>query len=106
MKTNHWPLSSNCKRSQSCRFQRHPETMKSRTPDSRLFRGGRALNREKSSRFGIRRRFSFHKTFAMTMTVCLLGVQATVLAQTMPESDWPAYGRDGGGSRYSPLAEI
>ena len=31
---------------------------------------------------------------------------APAAAQTSPPSDWPAYGRDPGGSRYSPLTEI
>lgn len=39
--------------------------------------------------------------------VCLLGLQArTAPAQSIPETDWPAYGRDGGGTRYSPLDGI
>ena len=40
------------------------------------------------------------------IAVCLFGLQANAPAQAIPESDWPAYGRDGGGSRYSPLDEI
>lgn len=47
----------------------------------------------------------------VVVSVCLL---ITLEARTRPskdndkkrDSDWPAYGRDGGGSRYSPLAEI
>lgn len=31
---------------------------------------------------------------------------ALAALQTPPPGDWPAYGRDAGGSRYSPLAEI
>lgn len=33
-------------------------------------------------------------------------IAAPLAGQIPPPSDWPAYGRDPGGSRYSPLAEI
>jgi len=64
------------------------------------------LNRQKYSRFEIRRCFSFQKIFALIIAVCLFGLQANAFAQAIPESDWPAYGRDGGGTRYSPLDAI
>src|ERR1700737_4100333 len=28
------------------------------------------------------------------------------LGQTIPDNEWPVYGRDPGGSKYSPLSEI
>ncbi|HZS10512.1 MAG TPA: pyrroloquinoline quinone-dependent dehydrogenase [Blastocatellia bacterium] len=46
----------------------------------------------------------------LILTIALLGDGKTLAqkknSRTVATADWPAYGRDAGGSRYSPLAEI
>jgi quinoprotein glucose dehydrogenase len=44
--------------------------------------------------------------FWFTLGALLICLAAKALAQTSQESDWPAYGNDPGGMRYSPLSEI
>jgi len=42
-----------------------------------------------------------------TIFLFAIGVVLTTLAQQGPQQgDWPSYGRDPGGSRYSPLSQI
>ena len=36
----------------------------------------------------------------------LLGFMAVTAASAMCQTDWPTYGHDAGGSRFSPLTEI
>ena len=42
-------------------------------------------------------------TRVRTLTVALLGSLLFAGAQAAPQDDWPNYGRDPGGARYSPL---
>ena len=52
---------------------------------------------------GIFQRFSWSALFG---ALCCLLASASVLAQTSATSDWPTYGNDPGGMRYSPLTQI
>ncbi|HST21759.1 MAG TPA: PQQ-binding-like beta-propeller repeat protein, partial [Blastocatellia bacterium] len=47
------------------------------------------------------------KLFVPVLVICFL-VNASVktIAVSKTDGDWPAYGRDGGGTRYSPLGQI
>lgn len=45
-------------------------------------------------------------TRVRTLTVALLGSLLFAGAQAAPQDDWPNYGRDPGGARYSPLTQI
>ena len=38
--------------------------------------------------------------------VSLLGIAESVHAQSPAPTEWPAYGRDAGGSRFSPVAQV
>jgi quinoprotein glucose dehydrogenase len=42
----------------------------------------------------------------MLMLILSFALAATVLAASVPDTGWPAYGGDAGGTRYSPLAQI
>lgn len=55
-----------------------------------------------------RQAFPLRKQFALIVVICILGnfEIVTALDSSKRDSDWPAYGRDAGGSRYSPLARI
>lgn len=53
-------------------------------------------------------RFAVRKKLTTVITICVLSCLQTsaVTKPPLPDGDWPAYGRDAGGSRYSPLAGI
>ncbi len=53
-------------------------------------------------------RFAVRKKLATIITICALSCLeiSAVIKAPLPDGDWPAYGRDAGGSRYSPLAGI
>jgi quinoprotein glucose dehydrogenase len=56
-------------------------------------------------------RLSPRKAFALLILACLpgsFGAVAPAYSQNgrVSEADWPAYGRDAGGSRYSPLSDV
>jgi glucose dehydrogenase len=43
----------------------------------------------------------------MRLLCAVFAIQAVALSQTIPQrGDWPSYGRDAGGTRYSPLNQI
>ena len=46
------------------------------------------------------------QTHLALLLTLLLAVGAFAQNKTTVNNEWPAYGRDGGGSRYSPLGEI
>ena len=47
------------------------------------------------------------RTTLLLSFVVVIGVLSVANAQKeKPSADWPAYGRDAGGSRFSPLAQI
>ena len=47
------------------------------------------------------------KLFVPLLIICfLINASVKTIAVSKPDGDWPAYGRDGGGTRYSPLAQI
>ena len=49
------------------------------------------------------------QTFRIVLLIALTGCAAAVSRTdnaTIPGSEWPVYGRDPGGARYSPLTEI
>jgi len=52
--------------------------------------------------------FAVRKKLTAVITICVLSCLQTsaVTKAPLPDGDWPAYGRDAGGSRYSPLAGI
>ncbi len=41
-----------------------------------------------------------------SLAAAVIGVAGALSAQTVPPNDWPYYGRDAGGSRFSPLTQI
>ena len=47
-----------------------------------------------------------HWTNQLAWCVVLLGLAQHVHGQSKGETDWPAYGNDPGGMRYSPLRQI
>ena len=49
---------------------------------------------------------SFGAFRSVVMSSLLLGVASNTFAQAKPEAAWPNYGNDGGGTRYSPAAQI
>lgn len=53
-------------------------------------------------------RFAVRKKLLTVVAICFLSYAQTSAAfqSSLPNGDWPAYGRDAGGSRYSPLAKI
>ncbi len=47
------------------------------------------------------------KLFVPVLIICfLVNAGMKTIASPTSDGDWPAYGRDGGGTRYSPLAQI
>ncbi len=45
-------------------------------------------------------------TISMRVAAFLFGLFLPLMAMQIPDGDWPAYGRDGGGTKYSPLGQI
>jgi quinoprotein glucose dehydrogenase len=47
-----------------------------------------------------------HRLYILFLPALLLTIGVLAKPKTSGDGDWPAYGRDSGGSRYSPLTEI
>ena len=47
-----------------------------------------------------------HRLYILLFLAVLLGIGVLAKSKSSADGDWPAYGRDSGGSRYSPLNEI
>ena len=47
-----------------------------------------------------------HRSLIFFVLTLLLGIGVLAKTKTGTDGDWPGYGRDSGGSRYSPLTEI
>ena len=45
-------------------------------------------------------------TLPSVLPLILASTVLSTIATAAPEADWPAYGGDAGGTRYSPLAQI
>jgi quinoprotein glucose dehydrogenase len=49
---------------------------------------------------------ALHALRALAASLALLGAAGAAHSETPPPGDWPMYGRDAAGTRYSPLTEI